>query len=64
VVVVRRCFKIGNQSRFYVSLITPHGKLTAPAGEITRGSKKEPSALLLDWLGQITTAKAGVKPLQ
>ena len=32
--------KIGNQSRFYVSLITPHGKLTAPAGEVTRGSKK------------------------
>jgi hypothetical protein len=56
--------KLGNQSRFYVSLITPHGKLTAAAGEITRGSKKEPSALLLDWLGQITTAKAGVKPLQ
>jgi len=56
--------KIGNQSRFYVSLITPQGKLTAPAGEITRGSKKEPSALLLEWLSQLTDAKVGVKPLQ
>jgi hypothetical protein len=56
--------KIGNQSRFYVSLITLQGKLTAPAGEITRGSKKEPSALLLDWLSQVRDAKVGVKPLQ
>lgn len=56
--------KIGNQSRFYVSLITPHGKLTAPAGEITRGSKKEPSALLLDWLSLVRDAKGGAKPLQ
>lgn len=56
--------KIGNQSRFYVSLITPHGKLTAAAGEITRDSKKEPSALLLSWLTQIRDAKAGAKPVQ
>ena len=42
--------KIGDKSRFFVSLITPQGRLTAPAGEITRGSKKEQSALLLDML--------------
>ena len=56
--------KIGNQSRFYVSLITPQGKLTAQAGEITRGSKKEPSALLLSILSQVQEAKALVKPMQ
>lgn len=56
--------KIGNQSRFYVSLITPQGKLTAEAGEITRGSKKEPSALLLDILSQVRDARVAVKPLQ
>jgi hypothetical protein len=52
--------KIGNQSRFYVSLITVGGKLTTEAGEITRGSKKEPSALLLKMLSQVQEAKAGV----
>jgi hypothetical protein len=56
--------KIGNQSRFYVSLITPQGKLTAQAGEITRGSKKEPSALLLNILSRVQEAKALVKPMQ
>ena len=54
--------KKGNESRFYVSLITLHGKLTAEAGEIIRGSKKEPSALLLKMLSQVQNAKAGVKP--
>jgi hypothetical protein len=54
--------KIGNQSRFYVSLVTLQGRLTAPAGEITRGSKKEPSAPLLDWLARISDARAGIKP--
>ncbi|MEK6287953.1 MAG: hypothetical protein AABO57_19710 [Acidobacteriota bacterium] len=54
--------KKGNQSRFYVSLITLHGKLTAEAGEIIRGSKKEPSALLLKILSQVQNAKAGIKP--
>ena len=49
--------KIGNQSRFYVSLITLQGRLTAPAGEITRGSKKEPSALLLDILTKVREAR-------
>jgi hypothetical protein len=56
--------KIGNQSRFYVSLITPQGRLTAEAGEITRGSKNEPSALLLDILSQVQAAKAGITPQQ
>ena len=54
--------KIGNQSKFYVSLITPQGKLTAAAGEITRGSKKEPSALLLDILTKVREVKASVNP--
>ena len=56
--------KIGNQSRFYVSLVTPQGTLTTKAGEITRGSKKEPSALLLNILSKVQEAKATVKPLQ
>ncbi len=56
--------KIGNQSRFYVSLTTPQGKLTAEAGEITRGSKKEPSALLLEILSQLRAVKAGITPQQ
>jgi hypothetical protein len=57
--------KIGNQSRFYVSLITPQGKLTADAGEITRGSKKETSApLLLNILSQVQAVKAGITPQQ
>lgn len=56
--------KMGNQSRFYVSLITPQGKLTAEAGEITRGSKKEPSALLLNILAQVEETKKVVAPPQ
>ena len=56
--------KIGNQSRFYISLVTLQGKLTAVAGEITRGSKKEPSALLFDILARVHEAKTGVKPVQ
>jgi hypothetical protein len=56
--------KLGKQSKFYISLITPQGKLTAPAGEITRDSKKEPSALLLDVLGKVQEAKTAAKPLQ
>ena len=54
--------KIGDKSRFFVSLITPQGKLTAPAGEITRGSKKEQTALLLDILAQVRNAKGGMSP--
>jgi len=49
--------KVGDRSRIYVSLITPSGKLTADAGEIVRGSKKESSALLLKMLSQIQGAK-------
>lgn len=51
--------KIGDKSRFYISLITPQGKLTTAAGEITRGSKKEHSAMLLDVLSQVKNAKTG-----
>ena len=51
--------KIGDKSRFFISLVTPQGKLTAAAGEITRGSKKEHSAMLLDVLSQIKDAKVG-----
>ena len=54
--------KIGVKSRFYISLITPQGKLTAPAGEITRGTKKEHSALLLDVLSRVRDAKVGLAP--
>jgi hypothetical protein len=53
--------KMGNQSRFYVSLITPGGRLTAEAGEITRGSNQEPSALLLSILAQVQAAKGSTK---
>ncbi|HKA22942.1 MAG TPA: hypothetical protein VKN18_32030 [Blastocatellia bacterium] len=56
--------KIGKQSKVYISLITPQGRLTAPAGEITRDSKKEPSALFLEVLGKVQEAKNAAKPLQ
>ncbi|MFY9555233.1 MAG: hypothetical protein WAV20_25960 [Blastocatellia bacterium] len=49
--------KMGKQSLFYVSLISPTGRLTAEAGEIIRGSKKEPSALLLKMLSQVQEAR-------
>ncbi|HSB11549.1 MAG TPA: hypothetical protein VLM38_18820 [Blastocatellia bacterium] len=49
--------KVGDRSKLYVTLITPDGKLTAEAGEIVRGSKKEPSALLLKMLSQVQEAK-------
>jgi hypothetical protein len=52
--------KIGDKSRFYISLVTPQGKLTAPAGEITRGSKKEHSAMLLEALSQLIQAKGAL----
>lgn len=50
--------KLGEESRFYVSLVTPTGKLTMEAGEIDRASKKPPSALLLKMLSQIQEARA------
>lgn len=53
--------KMGNQSRLYVSLVSVSGRLTAPAGELTRGSKKEQSALLFDWLSRIREARAGIR---
>jgi len=52
--------KVGDKSRFFISLITPQGRVTAPAGEITRDSKKEQSALLLDALVQVTNARAAL----
>ena len=52
--------KMGDKSRFFISLITPQGRVTAAAGEITRGSKKEQSALLLDVLVQVTNARAAL----
>src|SRR5713101_4869000 len=45
--------KIRDESRLYVSLVTPTGKLTTEAGEINRASKKPPSALLLKMLLQV-----------
>jgi hypothetical protein len=48
--------KVGNTSKFYVSLIAPNGKLTAEAGEITRGSKEQ-SALLFDIVKQVQQAR-------
>jgi len=54
--------KIGDESRLYVSLVTPTGKLTTEAGQINRASKKPPSALLLKMLSQVQEAKT--KPLQ
>jgi hypothetical protein len=48
--------KVGNTSKFYVSLIAPNGKLTAEAGEITRGSKEQ-SALLFDIVKQVQEAR-------
>lgn len=56
--------KLGNQSRLYVSLVTPQGTLTTQAGEITRGSKKEPSALLLNILSKVKEAKGSPRPMQ
>ena len=54
--------KVGDRSKLYVTLITPGGKLTADAGEIVRGSKKEPAALLLKMLSQVQEAKAAAPP--
>lgn len=54
--------KVGNKSTLYLSLISPTGRLTAPVGEITRGSKKEQSPLLFDILSRIHAARAGAKP--
>lgn len=56
--------KIGDESRLYVSLVTPTGKLTTEAGLINRASKNAPSALLLKMLSQVQEAKANFKPLQ
>jgi hypothetical protein len=56
--------KIGKQSRLYVSLVSVSGRMTAPAGEITRGSNKEQAALLFDILSRVRDARAGIKPQQ
>jgi hypothetical protein len=49
--------KIGDESRLYVSLVTPGGKLTMEAGEINRSSTKPPAALLLKILSQVHEAR-------
>jgi hypothetical protein len=51
--------KMGTQSRLYLSLVSVSGRLTAPVGEITRGSKKEQSPLLFDILSRVQDARAG-----
>lgn len=56
--------KIGNQSRLYISLVSVTGRMTVPAGEITRGTKKEQAALLFDILSRVQNARAGIKPQQ
>ena len=56
--------KVGDESRFYVSLVTPTGKLTTEAGKIIRTGNKPPSALLLKMLSQVQEAKAASKPMQ
>lgn len=56
--------KMGNKSTIYLSLISMHGRLTAPVGELIRGSKKEQSALLFDILSRIQAARTTIKPPQ
>jgi hypothetical protein len=54
--------KQGDRSRFYVTLITTTGKLTAEAGEIIRGNKQESKTLFADILSKVQEAKARLKP--
>ena len=54
--------KMGDKSRFFISLVAPQGRLTIPAGEITRGSKKEHSALFLDVLSRVKDTRASFTP--
>lgn len=56
--------KINKQSKIYVSLVSVSGRMTAPAGEITRGGKNEQPPLLFDILSRVHDARAGVKPQQ
>lgn len=56
--------KVNKQSRLYVSLVSVSGRMTAPAGEITRGGKNEQAPLLFDILSRVRDARAGVKPQQ
>ena len=56
--------KINKQSRLYVSLVSVSGRMTTPAGEITRGSKNEQNPLLFDILSRVRDARAGIKPQQ
>jgi hypothetical protein len=56
--------KINKQSRLYVSLVSVSGRITAQAGEITRGSKNEQNPLLFDILSRVRDARAGIKPQQ
>ena len=55
--------KKGDRSQYYVTLITVSGKLTAAAGEIVRGNKKEePKTLFADILSKLKEAKEGPRP--
>lgn len=54
--------KTGTRSRVYVTLVGIKGRLTADAGEIIRGSKKEPNAVFLKMLSQLQEARANSKP--
>jgi hypothetical protein len=56
--------KLGNLSRFYVTLVTLQGKVTVAAGEVTRGSKKELSGLLVDILTRVHEMKTSTKQPQ
>lgn len=56
--------KMGDKSNIYLSLLSVHGRLTVPAGEITRGSKKEQSPLLFEVLSRIQNARAGIRSPQ
>lgn len=56
--------KTGTRSRVYVTLLGIKGRLTADAGEIIRGSKKEPNAPFLKMLSQVQEARANNKSMQ
>lgn len=56
--------KLGNRSVVYLTLTGLHGKMTMNAGEIIRGSKKEPDAFFLRVLAQVQEAKSNARPPQ
>jgi hypothetical protein len=54
--------KQGDRSKFYVTLATVTGRLTVPAGEIVRGSKKETEILFTSVLAKVQEARMGLTP--